>query len=192
MARSQEEEELCHLACASPWFSRALRAGRALALNSWCIGAGAVRNLVWDHLHGFAEPSALRDVDFAYYEPSDLSPESERLIHGRLHLLEPELPWEATNQARVHLWFASQFGHSVPPLGSLQEAVASWPEYATSVAVTVTAEGKMEVIAPYGLHDLFTMRVRRNPARVSAETYRQRVAEKRYTERWPRATVIAC
>ena len=191
MSRSQAEE-LCRLAGASSWFSRALNAGRALALDSWCIGAGAVRNLVWDHLHGLAEPSGLRDIDFAYFEPLDLSPASERLVHGRLCKIEPELPWEATNQAGVHLWFADHFGHSVAPLGSLQEAVASWPEYATSVAVTVSAAGVMEVLAPYGLEDLFEMRVRRNPARVSTETYRQRVVEKRYTERWPRATVVPC
>ena len=36
----------------APWFMAALRAGRALGLAQWCIGAGALRNLVWDALHG--------------------------------------------------------------------------------------------------------------------------------------------
>jgi hypothetical protein len=48
----------------------------------------------------------------------------------------------------------------------------------------------MHVIAPLGLDDLFAMVVRRNPARVSLATYRQRVADKRYAQRWPRVTVI--
>ena len=30
----------------TPWFMAALRAGRGLGLASWCIGAGALRNLV--------------------------------------------------------------------------------------------------------------------------------------------------
>jgi uncharacterized protein len=47
------------------------------------------------------------------------------------------------------------------------------------------------VIAPHGLADLFAMVVRRNPARVSVEAYRQRVASKRYVQRWPRVTVMA-
>ena len=34
------------------------------------------------------------------------------------------------------------------------------------------------------------MVVRHNPARASLETYRQRVASKRYAQRWPRVTVI--
>jgi uncharacterized protein len=31
--------------------------------------------------------------------------------------------------------------------------------------------------------------VRRNPQRVSLQTYRQRVAQKRYAERWPRVRI---
>ena len=71
------------------------------------------------------------------------------------------------------------------PLASLHEAVASWPEYATAVGVRLHADERIEVIAPHGLDDLFGMRVRRNPARASVETYRQRVRDKRYAARWP-------
>jgi hypothetical protein len=46
------------------------------------------------------------------------------------------------------------------------------------------------VIAPHGLDDLFAMVVRRNPARVSVATYRERVAGKRYAQRWPKVRVI--
>lgn len=31
-----------------------LRTVRRLGLNDWCLGAGFVRNLVWDRLHGYA------------------------------------------------------------------------------------------------------------------------------------------
>ena len=51
-------------------------------------------------------------------------------------------------------------------------------------------DGAIEVIAPHGLDDLFDMVVRRNPKRVSIETYRQRVVEKRYAERWPKVNVV--
>jgi hypothetical protein len=46
------------------------------------------------------------------------------------------------------------------------------------------------VIAPHGLEDLFNCVVRRNPTRVSLETYRRRVEQKRYAARWPRVTVF--
>lgn len=44
----------------------ALRAVRSLGLESWCLGAGAIRNLVWDALSGHQRPSALSDVDVAF------------------------------------------------------------------------------------------------------------------------------
>jgi uncharacterized protein len=67
---------------------------------------------------------------------------------------------------------------------------SAWPEFATALGVTLRAHDTLELIAPYGLADLLAMVVRRNPARVSVDTYRARVASKRYAERWPLVTVV--
>jgi len=146
--------------------------------------------MVWDHLHAFSTPSSLRDIDFAYFNPIDMDAGAQERVQAQLQAALPGAPWEAINQATVHLWFEQHFGHAVAPLRSLHEAVASWPEYATSIALTLSSDGELQVIAPHGLTDLFSMRVRRNPARVSVETYRQRIEDKRYTERWPKVTVV--
>lgn len=188
MPAESQRRALVAIAHATPWFMQALQAARALALPSWCIGAGAVRNLVWDHLHGHREPSLLTDVDLAYFAADEPAGE-ERAHQKRLSDACPELPWEVTNQAHVHLWFERHFGHAVAPLDSLHGAVASWPEYATAVGLTLAADDTIEVIAPHGLDDLFAMRIRRNPARVSLQTYRARIASKRYHERWPRVVI---
>ncbi|CAG9202444.1 hypothetical protein BGLA2_1580010 [Burkholderia gladioli] len=45
----------------------------------------------------------------------------------------------------------------MPPLKSLEAAVASWPEYATAVGLTLLPDYTIRVIAPYGLNDLFAM-----------------------------------
>jgi hypothetical protein len=186
----QDGERLIALARATPWFMRALVQVRALRLPAWCVGAGAVRNLVWDALHGHATPSALADVDVAWFDADDLTPRRDAALQARLRAAAPETPWEVTNQAAVHLWFEQHFGHAVAPLSSLQEAVASWPEFATAVGLWLDDDDALHVIAPHGLADLFAMVVRRNPARVSVETYRRRVASRRYTQRWPRVTVV--
>ena len=183
---------LARIVAASPSFMAQLRAVRSLQLAAWCIGAGALRNLVWDHLHGHAEASACRDVDVAYFEPAGAPPRDERALQAALQALLPGVPWEVTDQARVHEWFEQSFGHPVAPLRSLEEAVASWPEYATAVGVWLDAAGAVQVIAPHGLDDLFAQRIRRNPARVSVDTYRQRVQQKQYTRRWPAVTVEPC
>ena len=187
-----DAERLVALARATPWFIQGLVQVRALRLHAWCVGAGAVRNLVWDALHGHATPSALSDIDVAYFDAGDISPERDAALQARLHAMAPATPWEVTNQAGVHLWFEAHFGHAVAPLRSLDEAVASWPEFATAVGLRLDDDDVMHVIAPLGLDDLFAMLVRRNPARVSVETYRQRVASKRYAQRWPRVTVVDC
>ncbi|MCA0244457.1 MAG: nucleotidyltransferase family protein [Proteobacteria bacterium] len=59
------------------------------------------------------------------------------------------------------------------------------------MAVRLDAQGRLDVIAPHGLGDLLGMRIRRNPTRASEATYRQRTAEKRYPERWPRVEVVS-
>ena len=190
METPPDAARLAALARATPWFMQALVQVRALGLREWCIGAGAVRNLVWDALHGHAEPSALADVDVAYFDAADHSAARDASLQRELQARAPDTPWEVTNQAGVHLWFEQHFGHPVAPLHSLAEAVASWPEYATATGLWLDEQDHVHVIAPHGLADLFAMVVRRNPARVSVETYRARIASKRYAQRWPRVTVV--
>jgi len=181
---------LLAIARATPWFMQALAHVRALRLPEWCVGAGAVRNMVWDALHAHTAPSALADVDVAFFDAADVTPARDAALQATLQAAAPGTPWEVTNQAGVHLWFERHFGHPVAPLRSLEEAVASWPEYATAVGLRLDDDDRLHVIAPHGLDDLFRMRVRRNPARVSVETYRARVASKRYVQRWPLVQVV--
>jgi uncharacterized protein len=173
-------------------FMAQLRAVRSLGLASWCIGAGAVRNLVWDALHHTTTPSALADVDVAYFDASAQHPGQDAELQARLAVLLPDVPWEVTNQANVHQWFEGCFGHAVAPLQSLEDAVGSWPEFATCVGLSLDDEDRLTVIAPHGLDDLMGCVVRRNPRRVSVATYRERVVGKRYAERWPGVTVVTC
>lgn len=181
-------QQLLHLARQSVWLMDALRAARSLQLASWCIGAGAVRNLVWDHLHERAA-QVLGDVDLVYFEPTAAA-RHDTLLRERLTACRPELPWDVTNQAHVHHWYADYFGQPMAALNSLEEAVGSWPEYATAVGLSLRADDSLQVIAPHGLEDLFTLRVRHNPTRVGIATYQQRLIQKRYQERWPLVQVI--
>jgi hypothetical protein len=186
------EERLVQIVRSNAWFMRVLEIVAERNLPSWCVGAGALRNIVWDCLHRYTRPSYLADVDVAFFDPSNLSPDRDRAIQQQLTGQAPDIPWEVTNQAGVHLWFEQYFDYPVEPLQSLQDAVATWPETATSVAVRLTPVGTIEVIAPLGLNDLLAMVVRRNPRRVSVETYRQRIAEKQYLKRWPKVQIIEC
>lgn len=184
------EAQLIVLAFKSSGFMTALQAARSLKLSSWCIGAGAVRNLVWDHLHGFKTETPAEDIDVVFFDASNLSQEFERAINDRLTLAEPGFNWEAVNQAGVHRWVQSHATQVGQPFRSLAEGIASWPEVATCVGVTLSGSGEIEVIAPHGLTDLFEMIVRWNPSRVSRAVFTERVAKKRFAERWPQVRVL--
>lgn len=168
----------------------ALSAVRELQLDAWCIGAGAVRTLVWDTLHAFEAPSPLEDMDVVYFDASPVSTKNDRALERALALCLPGIRWEVTNQALVHQWLATHLGQVVEPLLSLEEGVATWPEYATCVGVMLNPDDSIGVVAPHGLDDLFNLRVRHNPLRASVETYRQRVSAKRFKERWPQVCVL--
>ncbi|WP_223253472.1 nucleotidyltransferase family protein [Chromobacterium amazonense] len=188
-AARPDEQALRDIVYQTQWLMHALRIARSLGLASWCIGAGPLRNAVWDHLHGYSAPSRLADIDLAYFAPENLTQQHDDALLAALQSMAPDLPWEVTNQAAVHLWFGSHFGHDVAPLRSLAEAIATWPEYATAVGIYLDDADGLRIIAPHGLQDLLQMRIRHNPVRASAETYRQRTLQKRYQERWPDVVV---
>ncbi|MGH3010225.1 MAG: nucleotidyltransferase family protein [Gaiellaceae bacterium] len=102
----------------------------------------------------------------------------------------PTIDWDAKNQAAVHTWYTAKFGYPVEPLTSIEDAVATWPETATAVAVRLLPDDSLRVVAPLGLGDLLGMVLRRNPRRVTAEDFRQRLERKRPFERWPRVTIL--
>lgn len=154
------------------------------------VAAPITSNAVWDALHGYSQPSFLTDVDVACFDPDDHSEASEKRYERRLGALEPDLTWDVKNQAAVHLWFHEVFGHEVEPLRSMRDAVATWPETALAVAIGLREDGTFKIIAPLGLDDLFAMVVRRNPRRVSIETYERRIAEKKYSDRWPKVRIV--
>lgn len=185
---SDYEDRLCGLVRASQTLMGALRAVRSLGLSSWCLGAGSIRSLVWDDMHGYQVPSATPDMDVAYFD-TDAPSGFDVQLQERLSSLFPAVVWDVTNQAKVHEWLVDASGQPVPPLTSLEEGVATWPEFATCVAVSLDQHDSLHVIAPYDLDDLFELRVRHNPRRASVLTFTERVRSKNFLQRWPRLHV---
>jgi hypothetical protein len=169
---------------------RALRAARAVGPPDWLIGAGAIRDRVWDHLHGFGHFPPSRDLDLVFFDPLSLGSERERSVQREVSTQAPDICWDVTNQASVHLWYPEVFGLEVEPLTCSADGVATWPETATAVGVRLRADDSIEVVAPCGLEDLFGLVCRRNPRRVTVEHYRRRVKSKQIAERWPRVQIL--
>jgi uncharacterized protein len=174
----------------SPWMMRTLAAARDCGPPGWWVGGGVLRDLVWDRLHGHFDPTRVKDIDLAFYDAADLSHAREVELEDALAAHLPGVVWDVKNQAAVHIWYERRFGVKVPPLRSVAEGVATWPETATAVAVRLDADDQLRVLAPCGLADLLDGVCRRNPRRATVEQYRRRLARKRVAERWPKVVVI--
>lgn len=190
MEELEYERELHQIIRSNDWFWAVLEAVRDCNPPDWLVGAGVIRNIVWDHLHGYTNPTSLNDVDVAFFDPKDLSPGRDQVIENQLFDRLPDIPWEAKNQAAVHLWYEEVFGYAVPPLKSIEDAIGTWPETATSIGVRLLPSDELLVVAPFGLHDLFQMILRRNSRRITVELFRQRVQEKGIQQKWPKVRVI--
>ena len=180
---------LAALLASEPWLMRALEAVAGSGLPAAWIGAGVIRDVVWGQCHGGFDPSAVKDVDVAFFDPDDLT--MERDLGAQETLLRiADLPWEATNQAAVHTWYHHYFGGPpVEPFASVHDAVATWPETATCVAVR-HGPGGMEVCAPHGLADILDGVWRVNRVRVTPDISRARLARQRVRVRWPQVRVV--
>jgi len=160
---------------------RVLELVRDLGLPDCWIGAGFVRSAVWDHLHGRTPRFPDGDVDVIWFDTTRADAAIDDALEVKLRCLDPAVDWSVTNQARMH----ARNGDA--PYASTQDAVRYWPETATAIAVRI-ANGRIEIMAPYGLDDLVSMIVRPTPGFVGAKLgiVRKRVLDKRWRERWPR------
>ncbi len=168
-------------------FERAVRANGTLARalealepDEW-VGAGAVFQGVWNLMSGEACDAHIKDLDVLYFDASDLSAQAEaararREAPGGLEL-------DVVNVARVHLWYEEVFGSAIPQYESVAHSVATWPTQCSAFAVRRGEEGGIEVIAPFGFHDLFAGWIRPNKVQISREVYEAKVA--RWTATWP-------
>lgn len=178
--------ELTMLLSQDRWRMEALDAVRILHLNDGWIGAGFVRNAVWDHLHGYADSEVANDIDVIWFDGCELAYETDVSIEQKLKVCLPALDWSVKNQARMHLRNGDQ------PYISVADAMCNWPETATATAVRIGDNGNLEVLAPFGLDDLFTMRLRSTPRFASEKhhIFQQRLADKRWLARYPMLQIL--
>lgn len=148
--------------------------------DAW-IAAGAIRNAVWDHLHGYAHATPLNDVDVIWYDPAQANCSRDRVLEAALARRLPGVAWSVKNQARMHI------RNGDLPYTNCADAMRYWPETATAVAARLAGGGDIELCAPFGLGDLVLLVVRATPyfAQHRREAARHRWQRKNWTGTWP-------
>ena len=165
-----------------------LETARELDLPDWLIFSGAIYQRVLNDRTGRDLDYGIKDYDLGYFDP-DISWDAEDAAIRRVaDAFEPPLKdmVEVRNQARVHVWFEGKFGESYTPLARTAEAVGRFVSPLFAVGVRLEPEGRMTIVAPFGLEDLFALRLRPNPVRPIGE-FARKVAP--LTARWPELSI---
>jgi len=166
-----------------------LRTARDLDLSDWLVFSGAVYQPVLNHLTGREPDYGLKDYDLGYFDAGDTSYEAEDVVIRRVAAaFAPPLTEmvEVRNQARVHLWFEGKFGAPYAPLASSAEALSRFVSPLFAVGVRLEADDRLTIAAPFGLDDLFALRLRPNPLRPTNGFARIAAAAQ---ARWPEIEV---
>lgn len=173
----------------SPLLSLILNKWDEIALpDSWLV-AGAVTQTVWNHVFGFSPVYGIQDVDIVYFDADDLSEASETNHSARIRAAFPDLPFwiDVKNQARVHSWYETKFGHSIKPYTSTAQAITTFPTTAAAVGLR-PGHTKLELYTPYGLSDLLSAIVRPNKKQITREIYETKVD--RWIKLWPELAIV--
>ena len=176
---------------ASPRLMRVLAIARDLDLPDWRIVSGAVYQTVWNALTGREPDYGIKDFDLFYFDGSDLSYAAEDVvIRAAAAAFPPDLSplVEVRNQARVHLWFEDHFGEPYAPLACSDEAIARFVSPVFAVGIRLEPDERLDVVAPFGLGDLFAMEIRPNPKRPLARGWSKVTQSAK--ARWPELTIV--
>ena len=178
------EADITKLVAGDAWMMSVLRAAETLQLPDWWIGAGFLRNKVWDAMEGNG-PQPSKDVDLVYFNAHDVAPETDWAYDERLKRDFPIAGWEVRNQARMH------YVNGYPPYTSTADGIAHWVETATCVAVKLE-RGELKFLFCHGTDDLLSLVARPTSYTRDAglmQLFLDRVEKKKWRERWPHLQV---
>lgn len=163
---------------------RCLQAAWSLHLPDWYLGAGFLRNAIWDHLHQHSLATPLNDIDVVYFDAKDLSETTELSYAATLTALVPDVLWEVKNQARMHL------RHQHPPYQACSDGIRHWVEVPTCVGVRLDAVEQLQFYATFGLQENWSLDIKINPLNPRPALFQQRIQEKGWLQRWPKLRVV--
>ncbi|NQZ07886.1 MAG: nucleotidyltransferase family protein [Algicola sp.] len=175
------------------WMMDCLNAAADLQLEDWYIGAGFVRNKIWDVMHGYDTRTPLNDVDVVYFDKSHYRKSSDKdsdkatdlALEQKLLAVMPGINWSVINLAYIHLRYdQQQFEDST-------HAISYWPELPTCIGVRLEDDGQtLSFTEPWGIENNFSLEVKPNlNVGLSPEVYAKRIADKQWDQVWPQLQI---
>lgn len=180
-----QESVILNLIKNDSWRMHVLTLVRSLGLPDWWVGAGFVRNLVWDELHGYKARTPLTDIDVIYFDPEQINEDEEKILEKKLSGLDSSIPWSVKNQARMSIVRGDE------AYKNASEGLSRWVETATCIGVRLENNDKLLLTATHGVVDLVSLHLRIGPAYASRrEVMLERIEKKGWLKRWPKLRVV--
>jgi uncharacterized protein len=179
------EQDIIQIIKNDEWMMNVLTEANKLNLPDWIIGAGFLRNKVWDYLHDIKRDVAdTHDIDLVYFDNVNIDEEKDRKLSQSMNGVLG-LDWEIVNQAYTHKWHNRDV-----PYTNTTEGLSEWVETPTCVGVTLI-NGELKIIAPHGIDDLVNLIVRPTPSNTGdLGIFYSRIENKKWLEKWPKLKVI--
>ena len=182
--KSHLEQQMIDMISGSDWHMKVMHAVKQLNLPDCWIGAGFIRSYVWDQLHDYPVRTPLGDIDVVYFNPDCIDKKVEKEYDHQLLKIMPDEPWSVKNQARMYQIYGDT------PYKNTKDGLCHWTETVTATAVCLNDKGEVEVLAPFGLEDLFSMQVKPTPhALTRAEDYNNRLKNKSWDKKWSKVNI---
>lgn len=181
----QSEQEITSLIENDTWMMDVLRAAEHLNLPDWWIGAGFLRNKIWNYIEDI-ESKPTRDVDLVYFDKENTLAEIDHHYDEKMKEDYPFAEWEIRNQARMH------YVDNFEPFTSTADGISHWVETATCIAVKLV-NGKLKFLFCHGTDDLYNLVARPifsfNNNKLIHIFY-DRIERKKWKQKWPDLRVI--
>lgn len=157
-----------------------------LALPDGWLVAGCLFQTVWNLQAGRVPEAAIKDYDLFYFDASNATEQGERDVQARIDSVLGDIGVivEASNQARVHLWYEPYFGYPYEALGSSKDGIDRFLVPATCVGIRPG-----ELYAPYGLDLVYDGLLTPNPLVPHLDLFWKKAES--YRRRWPWLRIVA-
>ncbi|KRL03154.1 nucleotidyltransferase family protein [Liquorilactobacillus capillatus] len=180
------EQDLISLIKETPELTSLLEIISTFKLSNWALCAGTIRNLIWSQLSYRPYSAIKNNIDILY---SNSSESYEHLLTTRALITQkyPNYLWNLQNTA-----LTSTNGRE-PHGKDLLTAISTIPENCSAVGVYLE-NNKLQIIAPYGLKDLFKFEVHPSPLFMAdpkkLQFYRRRMLRKNWPALWPEVLIF--
>lgn len=151
------------------------------------ICGGAIRDFVWNKQTNQTTNLRLGNIDIFYVDPGE-SNEQALIRQTQINQKYSKYLWNLTNIA------LPQRHTSKLILGKdILTTLQMFPETCSAVGIACDQMQNLSLVAPYGLEDLFELKVRPTPAIQNAKdylNYQKRLERKKWQRQWPELTLI--